>query len=489
MQSQILLDNLIVNPENYRFDPVKNQEEAIKLMITEQKEKLCLLAEDILKNGLNPTELPMVLKNNTDNNFLVLEGNRRITALKILANPNLLPKDLNDSLKSKYDKILNSNDNTIKITNQFPVNCVVIKNEDEALHWVQMKHTRKEGGAGVERWDALTQQRFIDKNYGIKSLSVQLIEYINSNKFIEEKYLQVLGNLPSTNIERLLSDPIVRSAIGLDYKDKKLIKLYNDEVIARSLNKILDDFLYNNLTVNDIYYKKDRISYIDNFSKDILPNKNDIKIQPTNLVKFDTKKSTIPLENQIYLFNNNFKDESIITVDNPTDTTSNGKNNVTNTKPFIHDNKNSWDRKHLIPSNFRIKIKNSRINDIYRELKSIDVNSYLNLTSISFRVFLELSIDEAIEVLNINSHANDKLKNKVQKVLKYLKDNKLIDDSSAKPVNLAISDNNQVLSINTLNAYVHNKNIFPDKKSINTSWNNIQNFIEILWQEIESKRK
>ena len=48
----IKIKDLLVNPKNFRFEPVKNQKEALTVMLKEMKQKIKKLAEDITKNGL-----------------------------------------------------------------------------------------------------------------------------------------------------------------------------------------------------------------------------------------------------------------------------------------------------------------------------------------------------------------------------------------------------------------------------------------------------
>ncbi|HHJ1694425.1 TPA: hypothetical protein ACQGUE_006064, partial [Pseudomonas aeruginosa] len=85
--------NLIkLDQENVRFgnDIAQNQREAIDLIMAdpEDAKKLLRLAEHIAENGLDPTELQLVTPDG-DGNYIVLEGNRRLTALKLLQKPDL----------------------------------------------------------------------------------------------------------------------------------------------------------------------------------------------------------------------------------------------------------------------------------------------------------------------------------------------------------------------------------------------------------------
>jgi hypothetical protein len=75
----ISLDQIKLDQENVRFgnDVAQNQREAIKLMLSnpEDAKKILRLAEHIVENGLDPTELQLVTPDD-EGNFIVLEGTR-----------------------------------------------------------------------------------------------------------------------------------------------------------------------------------------------------------------------------------------------------------------------------------------------------------------------------------------------------------------------------------------------------------------------------
>ena len=48
------MTSLFVNTENYRFEPLSSQKEAIDKMIEDQGDKLYSLVDDIVTNGLSP---------------------------------------------------------------------------------------------------------------------------------------------------------------------------------------------------------------------------------------------------------------------------------------------------------------------------------------------------------------------------------------------------------------------------------------------------
>ena len=101
----IKLTSLFVNTENYRFEPLSSQKEAIDKMIEDQGDKLYSLVDDIVTNGLSPVDLIIVTPNEDSNKYVVLEGNRRITSLKLLNNPTLID-DKYSPLRKKFQKLV-----------------------------------------------------------------------------------------------------------------------------------------------------------------------------------------------------------------------------------------------------------------------------------------------------------------------------------------------------------------------------------------------
>jgi hypothetical protein len=91
-KADIGLDELLVNPENYRFDPVRNQQEAMLTMLRSQKDKILKLARNIAQRGLHPARR-LVVKEVDGGKYVIREGNRRFTALKLMTDPDELPDE------------------------------------------------------------------------------------------------------------------------------------------------------------------------------------------------------------------------------------------------------------------------------------------------------------------------------------------------------------------------------------------------------------
>lgn len=435
----INISMLEINTENPRFEMVGNQREAIGVMIESQKNKLARLAQDIIENGLNPSDLVIVTPHEKHKRkFSVLEGNRRVTALKLLNNNDLIPEKYK-SLMNKFKQLSSEfKRNPVK-----DVPCVVFSDVDEANKWIKLKHTGENEGVGTVTWDAQQKARFEERFEGKATYALQVIDFLKKDNDNDEELKKKLSLIPSSSLQRLLSDPDVRDVIGISIDDGRVVARYSPDEIRKPLTKIITDLARDDFTVKEIYYKDDRLNYLETFKTSELPDKS-----------IGTPKW------------------EIITPNPPKSTKKKNKKS----KPL------SSARNTILPKSCIIHIDTPRINKIYRELKDLDLRYFVNSAAITFRVFIELSVDAFIEKHGLKKFTNDKLSNKISRVSDYLKKEKLLTKDELKPINTAVSSPNSIFSVNTFNAYVHNKHFNPIDSDLKTTWDNIEPFITKLWE-------
>jgi len=449
-ESKLLdLSLLSVNIENPRFEMVGNQREAIAQMIEDQGTKLVKLAQDIIDNGLNPSELVLVTPHEkSENQFNVLEGNRRITALKLLTNPELIPE--------KDKSLLNTFKKLSEIFYQSPITeipCVIFENENDANRWIKLKHTGENDGVGVVTWDAQQKARFEERVEGKASYALQVIDFLK-NQNIDADLKKNLPNLPSSSFQRLITDPDFRKTVGIEISNGKVYSNLPAEEVVKPLSKVAKDLLRNDFTVKEIYYKDDRLNYLETFKPSDLPNKRI-----------------------------SFKDNWELTTSNPP--TNVQANPPAATPPKSKSKPLSTSRNSIIPKSTIIHINQPRVNKIYRELKDLDLREFCNAGAITFRVFIELSIDSFIEAQKVTSvNIDDTLRKKVEEVAKYLETNKHLDKHKLKAIRNSVANSNYILSIDTFNSYVHNRHLNPSENDLKMAWDNIELFIVKLWDLI-----
>lgn len=145
------IDNLIFDPENPRLPKSLRQrksqptyeKEVIEWMM--QYENVTELMGSIAEKGYFPAEPLLVVNNNGE--FEVVEGNRRLTAVKILNNPSLTNKRQN-AIKEIISEA------KVKIPNEIP--SLIFNSRDEIVAYLGYRHI-----TGVQSWDSLAKARYL----------------------------------------------------------------------------------------------------------------------------------------------------------------------------------------------------------------------------------------------------------------------------------------------------------------------------------------
>ena len=102
-------------------------------------------------------------------------------------------------------------------------------------------------------------------------------------------------------------------------------------------------------------------------------------------------------------------------------------------------------------------------------------------------MFVELSMDAFVD-----GHKHEKeftkisidstLNSKITAVTDYFLRANVFTKHELKGIRTAVSTQSNVLSIETFNAYVHNRHFTPLANDLKTGWDNIQLFIQKVWE-------
>ncbi len=167
---------------NPRIDPASHQTEAMNSILVAESvgdrvgEKLFALAKSICElESTDPSERLMVIANaDHPGRYTVLDGNRRVTALKLLTEPSLLDREdllLSPSLRRRMHALRNEYDiESIRTS----IDVSVFPDRDAAHPFIQLKHTGERDGAGRSAWSPMQQARF--ENAGSYQLLLRLRE-------------------------------------------------------------------------------------------------------------------------------------------------------------------------------------------------------------------------------------------------------------------------------------------------------------------------
>lgn len=441
----IPLTSLNVNRANDRHAELANEQAAIQWLLTYRGDHMRNLAKDIVQEG-GIYEPPLVHYEDTQKAYVVYDGNRRVTCLKLLQDPKLAPTE-------EWRKFFQ--DQKKEWVGSFPseTECQIEDNKDRIDEILYRRHIGSQSGIGQSQWDAEAKSNFV-KRTGKKS-KINVGELIDL-KLKEAGYLDEGDKLPRSNLNRLLSSELFRNRVGLSIKNNHVELTHTAEKVMDTLNRIAQDLIGKVITLDDIWDNDAKKKYLNTLGKEtVLPTDDDVLATPVN---FKTMK--------------------------PIKVADSGRKPGPKPKPDGKFDPKPKQRKHLIRPEIDYgvlpQVHTQRAMDVWGELQHhLEFGKHDNAISVLFRVLLEFSIEnynERQSVPNINT--GDKLANKFRKAADHMLAEKLIDKKYHGIV-VKFEKTEAVLSTNTMHKYVHSANFFPSDTHLKSMWDTLSEFIVI----------
>ena len=433
--------NLYLKTDNPRHNPISSQPEIIEHLLA--NEKAFEAAKDIASHGLNPLDRIGVIQHPKNHNAaIVVEGNRRICAVKLLNDPDLAPK----RFKRKFHALVK------EYSPIETLGCILFSSYEESRHWISLRHEGEQSGVGIRPWNATQKARFnyqgntrqINQNYQ----ALQLMDYaVNRNLVTPDEH----SNLNISTLTRFLSNPIFRSVLGLIDGRSLDINLPQD-IFDRAITRFLHDSLGSGSEtgVHSRTNKKARETYA-------------YKIQTEEQLETTRLSDVIRLDsNSGTIFATGVEDKQARSTRNPDL------------------------RTRIVPSSFVIKTNNLFLTRLYKELKSLDANSKPIACTALLRSALELTTDAFIKSQNLDlwkSLGQKKNHLKIQKAIDIMNG---LGASRNDTSNLkrAASDENSLLSPRILGSALHGGHV-PTKIDLNRTWDNLAAGLSFMLKHIQ----
>jgi hypothetical protein len=431
--------DLKLDVANPRHDPAKSQREAIAALLSQEGAKLARLAEDIALNGLSPVDEFLVLKE-AGPSYTVVEGNRRLASVKLLANPEL-------TNITKYQARFRS----LKKKMSAPIHevrCAIVTSRDEAKHWQLLRHHGQSEGRGVVPWESAASTRFFSRRGTHTEKALGVLDAIETafgaNKKLLEDARDVRKNRPTT-FGRLVSDPFVRGKLGLEIAPG-VEAHYPSELLESALGKILSDLATGRVTVSDLKSAKQRRDYIigagDSGVGDHLPAETAYEPEARPLVPAGSPRPPAP-----------------------------------SPKPKPAPKPARTGTKALFDG---VQLTNlgSRISEVLSELQRLDVDTFPNASAALLRVVVELAVTEVHVRKGWPTGPHIKLRDMVKKCVGEL------DPTGKAPkyqwVRTGLNDGTSLFAVATIHAYLHNAHFNPTPSELRSTSSNLSAFLADL---------
>jgi hypothetical protein len=418
---------LMLDTQNPRHKKVASQRDAISALIESQRQKLVVLASDIVEFGLSPIDRLLVVK--ADRSYTVLEGNRRLAVVKMLGNPSLAE---GTPIESQIRRLSEKGSVPSK------VDCAIAPKRKDAEHWMTLRHTGESEGAGVVPWNALATNRFSEKPGREAGAAIRFLETIEGaypKNEVLQGLIQRAAEKRLTTIGRLALDPSFKKRIGMVETNGSLAFHFPAAELEGFFEHVVGD-LAADIGVSEIRKKPDRAAYL--------------KTTPQPDLKERTGEAA-PLSTSYKV--------------KPKPKPKRAKPGPKPPKPFKDLDLSSLDPK---------------TQTLLREFKTLKIDKTPHAAAVLIRCILELSIDGYIEAKGLSR--GSELHQRVKKCLGKLDPKQ--ENDQFKAVRTGLGDGTSFYSVRTLHAFVHDKFFLADAVTLGNIAANMEPFLQALNDDV-----
>jgi hypothetical protein len=469
----ITVADLRLDGENPRHDPTMGEQKIVAALLADGGPKIAQLGADIAANGLSPIDPLMVIKDGSA--YTVLEGNRRLTAVRLLTNPKLT---IDPGYASQFSALAKK-----MVAPITEITCHVVATRAEAMHWQELRHGGEAKGRGVVPWDPAAKARFFPATRGQTADALLLDDALKAAYPVNAGMLadlkRVMKNNSST-LGRLLGDPDFRDRLGILLKPK-FGAHYSSADLELAFTRVMAD-LAGTVTVSDLYTKKQREMYLASLAA-VLPDLAKREAHASPLVTLHSPPPPLPSPAPTALPPAAPTGAAPAPLPAPLPTAPGvtpvplpGKATPTPVGP-----------RHLFEG-IRLSKFSVRVQNVLGEIQRLDVDAYPNANAVLMRVVINLAVVEVFEkntwsmthpaAVPGKQPKEKSLAEMVRECLNHLDPSG--KDKKWSSVRHGLTEPNGMLATSTLNAWLHNPHFNPVPSYLRPTAANYSNLLAAL---------
>lgn len=449
---ELNIDQLLLDTENPRIGSVESQLSALAAIINLNPQYFQNMMESIKDDGLDPGDRFYVIKDNESGKFIVLDANRRLSALMVLFDSSILGKiDISESVKN----LLVSEAEGFKKSDVKLVFCVEFPDRKSAKKWVQRRHTGAARGTGRIPWNSIEIQRFLD-DHSI----LDIIDFLERNANYEDdewKKLKTTLEKSSSTVTRIIGHPSEKNYLGIDVRKTKNGKkiptfAFGSKWTLNILCRIIEDIHNKKIDSRKLNKRIEIERYFEGLPKKFNPPK---------------RKSTIPKQ---------FRDYKIPP-----------KPAVKKTKKIQPAPPGKRETLAKKISTFNLP-ETTKGEELFREAEQIKIDDFRISSALLLRSCIELAITTYMKKNKLPSTHNKSGKNdnplSLTKKLKKVIDHIIRQDKTKKYHFEAFNDKTTQDVIAFLNSIVHSKDHLPSVRDLQDCWDHCVPLFESSFGEV-----
>jgi hypothetical protein len=422
-----------VNSANDRHGELENETAAIGWLFSNRENHMRNLAKDIVAQG-GVYDPPLVSAEGSK--FIVFDGNRRVTCLKLLSSskraPTLELQRFFSELRGKWPGV-------------FPetVTCQVESDRDRIDEILYRRHTGTQNGVGQSTWDDRMKANFVGRTG--KASGVHVADEVE-RRLSQANMWDRRRKIPRSNMNRLLSSEAYRSRLGFSVARGEFEFTRDHQAVLKALLRVAEDLASKKVVLGDIWDVAGKRQYLDQLEREgVLPTALQM---PTKSTSPSPKIRSLPLQP-------------------PPKPTPPPKPDPRTT---------------LIPDYLPYAVtwsgEQQRLKAIWEELQfHLKLSEHPNAVAVMFRVLVELALDNYTSRTGLQTiHENDNLSNRAGKVAADLYAKRKIDKKYHDECK-RLQNGDQLFSVATMNRWVHSSTFNPSPQHMTSMWDSISDFV------------
>ncbi|MFZ0847180.1 MAG: hypothetical protein WAM62_15445, partial [Pseudolabrys sp.] len=218
------LESLVINRANDRHGELENETSAIAWLFNNFEQHMRNLTKDIVETG-QIFESPLIFPDG--DHFIVFDGNRRTTCLKLLDKSKRAPTvDLQEFFAEQRSKWKGDFPNSIQ--------CQVELDRDRIDDILLRRHTGTQGGIGQTTWDDRMKSNFVSRTGmgGLFNVADEVERRLSTAGMLPRK------KIPRSNMNRLFSGEPFRNRVGFTVNKGKFEFTHDEPIVLRALRRI-----------------------------------------------------------------------------------------------------------------------------------------------------------------------------------------------------------------------------------------------------------
>ena len=283
MPDIIKVDLLDFDARNARLtlNEAPSQDELVQEIARVEWKSCIELLKHIVKYGqLSPLENILLLSH--ENRYIVLEGNRRLFALRLLNQHKPTLQLLDERKQTQVESIVKGHK---PITE---VRAVIFEHRVDAAPWITLKHASGQGGAAMKPWRAFEKDRDEynrnpDNCPKTLAFFYTAINLRGSHKGFADVIDRVLEN-GYTNLERIITSSFFEEMTGITISGTMLRSPYGEEYVHNIVMSICEALANKEANSRDL----NKTTGLEKFIRSIV-EKHESSKTPNEKVELDAK--------------------------------------------------------------------------------------------------------------------------------------------------------------------------------------------------------